>query len=71
MLCQLLRSCLSDSGAAYFGAKRYYFGVGGGVDSFAQYLRETKEFVCKVVVAIEDGTSNIRDVLEIRKVASS
>ncbi|CAK9012893.1 unnamed protein product [Durusdinium trenchii] len=49
---------------AYFAGKRFYFGCGGGTASFAEYAR-SKGFHVVVEEVIEDGRSNIREILQI------
>lgn len=75
-LAALLERCLvrrrpADSppslrATAYFVGKRFYFGCGGGTASFAAFLRE-HGFDVEVVRTIEDGRSNVREVLAVRR----
>lgn len=54
------------TGRALVAAKRFYFGVGGGVTTFL-HICETKNLLSfRVLASYEDGASNIRDVIELR-----
>jgi len=72
----LLEQCLVRCGppespsslraTACFCGKRFYFGCGGGTASFATFLRE-RGFDVDVACTIEDGRSNVREVLKVRR----
>lgn len=49
---------------AYFAGKRFYFGCGGGTASFSSTAR-SRGFNVTVKEVIEDGLSNIREILHI------
>jgi hypothetical protein len=70
-LCQrmgiLLETLLKDDGVALLATKRYYFGVGGGTLSFTSAIDARGILVCEVVKSIEDGQSNIRDIIKVTK----
>ena len=63
----LRRNLEPKTGVAFFAGKRYYFGCGGGTSVFANYLGP--EFASETLASIEDGKSNIRDILKIRLVS--
>ena len=65
-LARILSESLAPNGSALFAGKRYYFGCGGGTMAFSAYLAE-RGFKCEVITKIENGRSNIREILEIRK----
>lgn len=58
---------LSDSGLAVIASKMYYFGVGGGTQQLKQLVAcsATLEIVQSEV--IEDGGSNIREILVLKR----
>jgi hypothetical protein len=59
---------LRDStGIALIATKRYYFGVGGGVDAFRLALQQHNEMVVDTVRVWDNGSSNIREILLVRK----
>ena len=62
-------SLLCVGGLAAVASKRYYFGVGGGVGLFLSLIAECKGSI-EVAhrVAIEDGTSNVRDIIVLKKI---
>jgi hypothetical protein len=63
---QSIRSLLSRSGKAYIAAKRYYFGVGGSTAEFVQHITQNcPDLNVKTVEVFMDGSSNIREILEI------
>jgi hypothetical protein len=48
--------------------KRYYFGVGGGTETLMEiFARHSSEYYCSVVKVYDDGISNIREILEVRR----
>lgn len=61
----LLKKTMRPGGCAYFASKRYYFGVGGGVNGFVLMAREAG-FSVENVRVFENGGSNIRDILRIK-----
>lgn len=68
----LFRSCsalLAPGGSALVAAKRYYFGIGGSTMEFADLVkREGRgEWSCTLVDTIEDGKSNIREILLLKR----
>ena len=58
------------TGVAYVATKRYYFGVGGGVEPFRKFVSELNDHDVKTVIetvrVIDNGTSNIREVLKVQ-----
>ena len=63
----LLLHVLKPTGVAFIAAKRFYFGVGGGVASFRQLTSNIGKAETEIIASYEDGASNIRDVIEFRK----
>lgn len=64
-LFHLLRNLLSQNGCALIAAKRFYFGVGGSTAEFIQYSKRWKDMECEVVKVLEDGKSNVREILRL------
>jgi len=65
-LAAVLEQCLAHGGLAFFAGKRFYFGCGGGTASFASFL-QGRGFAVSVDLPIEDGKSNVREVLFIER----
>lgn len=57
------------TGLALVAGKRYYFGTGGSMSDVTQRLARRGLTDVKVVATLDDGRSNIRDILAIRKAA--
>ena len=54
-------------GIALIGAKRYYFGTGGSIAAFRDALSQLKPSLeCEAARVIDNGHSNIREVLRVR-----
>jgi len=68
-LFNLLIRLLSSTGVALIAAKRYYFGIGGSTMEFCELVERLVEgkWECMVVDTIEDGKSNIREILLLRR----
>lgn len=62
---EILRNYLNKNGVAYFASKRFYFGVGGSTAEFMEFIKGKGEFNISKVKEINNGISNIRDILEI------
>lgn len=65
-LFDLITSLLNPStGCALIAAKRYYFGIGGSTLEFCELVqkRGKGEWKTEVVKTIEDGKSNIREII--------
>ena len=63
-LCSLIKRHLAPGGVAVVGAKRFYFGTNGNVNTFAAALKAAPyNMACESVAVFEDGASNIREVL--------
>ncbi len=58
---------LSDRGIALLATKKFYFGVGGGTFECEKLCESLGNIKMEVVHTIEDGLSNIRDIIVIRK----
>ena len=65
-LLRLIQGCLSGGGVALVASKRYYFGVGGGTVELARWVAAEGRMECEVVEVLEDGQSNIREVVRLR-----
>ena len=65
-----LESLLSDTGVAIIANKRYYFGVGGGTQELKRIVA-SRAMSLRVVRVIEDGVSNIREVICISRTNAS
>jgi len=63
----LERHLRPDSGVALVAAKRYYFGTGGSTEEFRSLLSDLPGFTCSEVDVIDNGRSNIREVLLVRR----
>ena len=46
---------------------RYYFGVGGGTEEFMRLVEGSSTLQCDVVKIFEDGVSNIREIIAVRR----
>lgn len=63
---------LSADAQVIIATKRYYFGVGGGSFDFANAVTKSNEvsvdrkLACEVVTSLEDGASNIREIIVVR-----
>jgi SAM-dependent methyltransferase len=67
----LLAALLRPGGAALLAAKRFYFGVGGGTRRFMAAAAPAAGLRCEVVAVVEDGKSNVREVLLCQRAALS
>jgi len=63
---KLIENCLHPDGMALIAAKRYYFGVGGGVQLFSTFLEKNSRLKCEIAASFEDGKSNTRDILALQ-----
>jgi 2-polyprenyl-3-methyl-5-hydroxy-6-metoxy-1,4-benzoquinol methylase len=63
----LLAALLRPGGVALLAAKRFYFGVGGGTRRFAAAAAPAAGLRCEVVGVVQDGMSNVREVLLLSK----
>ncbi|CEO98971.1 protein-histidine N-methyltransferase [Plasmodiophora brassicae] len=67
-LVRMIDRCLKRDGIAFVAAKTYYFGVGGSVQAFLDTVNQADGALHGAVIAtLEDGQSNIREIVEIRK----
>lgn len=57
--------CLSREGCVYVACKSHYFGVGGGLAKFKELVEQNGQFSWAVVKRVEDGESNVREVLKL------
>jgi hypothetical protein len=47
---------------------RFYFGIGGGTLEFMDFVKNLNVFSIEVVKELNNGISNIRQILEIRHI---
>ena len=66
VLAALLEHLLKPMGQAFFSAKRFYFGCGGGTREFSKFLDARGKFDTKAVAIFDDKKSNVREILRIR-----
>ena len=61
--------CLSQQGCAYVAAKSHYFGVAqaGGLAKFKGMVKQDNRFCWEVTRRVDDGLSNVREVLLLRR----
>lgn len=64
----MINSLLSDTGIALLATKRYYFGVGGGTYEFESLLEAFPHLSTQIVKSYEDGKSNIRDLIVVKRI---
>lgn len=60
---------VGSDGLALVACKRFYFGTGGGAATFKKECAALG-LLCTVGLVVDDGRSNIREVLEVRRGAS-
>lgn len=53
---------LKPDGLALVAAKTHYFGVGGGVQVYRDYLAKQGTFSVQTIKVFDDGRSNHREV---------
>lgn len=63
---------LAPGGSAFIAGKAYYFGVGGGTRDFEVCVKDVAKQKCiradvKVAKEIRDGFSNIREILQVKR----
>lgn len=64
-LAKLLESSLDQNGVAYIAGKTYYFGVGGGMRDFEDYINESSSLTCETHSTI-DATVQ-REIVKIKR----
>lgn len=57
---------LNNPGICFIASKKYYFGVGGGTSQFMEFVKGKNELDIKCTHEINDGISNMRQILELR-----
>lgn len=62
-LLQLFKRSLADNGKIIIACKSHYFGVGGGSESFKDFVEQEGTFKCNIVKQID--TPLRRDILEL------
>lgn len=66
-LLMMIEAHLSDTGVALIASKRFYFGVGGGTLELTELIRQRSALSCEVLEVFEDGHSNIREIISLRR----
>lgn len=69
-LCEIFYHCFQNNPGLeiLLSGKQYYFGLGGGTESFAQFLKVNIKYNAiqtKSVLRINDGVSNIREIISL------
>ena len=64
-LLRLLYHCLAPDGCVLIGSKRFYFGVGGGTLDLITQVETDGRFTHTVERVLEDGKSNIREIVSL------
>ena len=67
-LINLLDKFLSENGKAFFITKMYYYGNGGNLYEFEDYIKKSGIFVSDIVFECNTGSANKRVVLEIKRI---
>jgi hypothetical protein len=62
----LIDQRLEPDGMAVLATKRLYFGVDGGTLEIER-ICESRGLLCRVVTSFQDGNSNIRDIIEVKR----
>ena len=57
---------LTKEGVCLVASKKFYFGVGGGTMQFCEYIASKDILVSKVLKEINNGMSNIRQIIELK-----
>ena len=68
--CWLMKHLKAGTGVGLVSMKRYYFGVGGGSDSFCKACK-SYGLTVELVREFNDGASNIRDLWRVRLPSNS
>ncbi|BFY97295.1 hypothetical protein BsWGS_00335 [Bradybaena similaris] len=68
-LLDVFKTVLTDSGVIYLAAKTYYFGVGGSIDSFIEYVRGENCFDVEVVHSVNKGVK--RKIMKLWRMSGS
>jgi hypothetical protein len=66
-LLMMIEAHLSNTGVALIASKRFYFGVGGGTLELMELIRQCSALCCEVQQVFEDGYSNIREIISLRR----
>lgn len=64
---RMISKHLNDGGLALVASKRYYFGVGGGTEALKELVERDESLDFEVVRIIDDGKSNIREIIKVFK----
>jgi SAM-dependent methyltransferase len=65
-LLSMIEQSLAADGVALIAAKRYYFGIGGGTQPLMERVSQRGKMEAQVEKVIEDGKSNIREIVSLR-----
>jgi SAM-dependent methyltransferase len=65
-LYNIIKTRLKNPGICFIASKKFYYGVGGGTNQFIDYVNQQGDFNVTVAKEINDGISNIRQILELR-----
>eukprot|EP00389_Voromonas_pontica_P017172 GDKH01026877.1.p1 GENE.GDKH01026877.1~~GDKH01026877.1.p1 ORF type:complete len:245 (-),score=16.94 GDKH01026877.1:169-903(-) len=68
-LVDVMLRVLKPDGTAYFAAKKFYFGLDGGTAMFLRHIKLTRpdDLEVRTIRTFEDGRSNIREILAVRR----
>ncbi|GAB5360338.1 hypothetical protein AAMO2058_000618900 [Amorphochlora amoebiformis] len=66
-LVKAIDQLLAKEGECYVAAKRYYFGIGGGILTLLQEVSRYRDLKVEVVRVFDDGKSNLRDIAVISR----
>ena len=65
---KLFCEALAPNGRIIVASKRYYFGVGGGMMSFVDLVKQLGVFTVTYLETFADGSSNLRDVVLLQRI---
>lgn len=73
-LAECVLKLLNSNGVAFVAGKKYYFGVGGGMEAFNVALQHVAQRLnvsvqSQRVSEIRDGASNVREIVRVSKMA--
>jgi SAM-dependent methyltransferase len=62
----VIKEKMNNPGISFICSKKFYFGVGGGTSQFMDYVANKGDYQVNVVKEINDGMSNIRQIIELK-----
>ncbi|KAI8792831.1 histidine protein methyltransferase 1 isoform X1 [Biomphalaria glabrata] len=65
----IFSTSLTDDGIILVAAKTYYFGVGGSLDTFVNYVRSCNVFTVDTILTIQEGVP--RQIISLKRVCAS